>query len=69
MDKAIFQDFPLRARDHISIASYYRLKLPDLLPGELSRILYLDCDMIVTGKLRPLWETDISGMAVAAVDG
>lgn len=67
MDKAIFRDFPLRARDHISIASYYRLKLPDLLPRDMSRILYLDCDMIVAGKLRPLWETDISGMAVAAV--
>lgn len=67
MDKAIFLNFPLRARDHISIASYYRLKLPDLLPKEMSHILYLDCDMIVTNKLRPLWETNISGMAVAAV--
>lgn len=67
MDKALFKDFPLRAKDHISIASYYRLKLPDLLPKEISRILYLDCDMIVTGALRPLWDTDITGMAVAAV--
>lgn len=67
MDKALFQDFPLRAKDHISIASYYRLKLPDLLPKEISRILYLDCDMIVTGKLRPLWDTDIVEVSVAAV--
>lgn len=67
MDKEIFKDFPLRAKDHISIASYYRLKLPDLLPKEMSQILYLDCDMIVTGSLRPLWETDIRGKAVAAV--
>lgn len=67
MDKNLFKNFPLRARDHISIASYYRLKLPDLLPKEMSRILYLDCDMIVTGSLRPLWEIDITGKAVAAV--
>lgn len=67
MDKSLFKDFPLRAKDHISIAAYYRLKLSDLLPKEMSRILYLDCDMIVTGALRPLWDTDITGMAVAAV--
>lgn len=67
MDKDLFKDFPLRARDHISIASYYRLKLPDLLPEEMSRILYLDCDMIVTGSLRPLWDIDMAGKAVAAV--
>lgn len=67
MDKSLFRQFPLRLHDHISIASYYRLKLADLLPAEVSRILYLDCDMIVTGRLRPLWETDLDGVAVAAV--
>lgn len=67
MDKSLFKDFPLQAKDHISIAAYYRLKLCDLLPKEMSRILYLDCDMIVTGSIRPLWDTDITGMALAAV--
>lgn len=67
MDKELFKKFPLRSKDHISIAAYYRLKLPDLLPKDLSRIIYLDCDMIVTGSLRPLWNMDISGVAVAAV--
>lgn len=67
MDKSMFKDFPLRVRDHISIAAYYRLKLSDILPENISRILYLDCDMIVTGKLRPLWETELTDFAVAAV--
>uniref|UniRef100_UPI0026017C5A glycosyltransferase family 8 protein n=1 Tax=Bacteroides sp. TaxID=29523 RepID=UPI0026017C5A len=67
MDKSLFHKFPLRAKDHISIASYYRLKLPELLPKDLSHILYMDCDMIVTGKLRPLWDIDVTNVALAAV--
>ncbi|WP_274950274.1 glycosyltransferase family 8 protein [Bacteroides cutis] len=67
MDKTLFKEFPLRTRDHISIAAYYRLMLVELLPEEISRILYLDCDMIVTGLLRPLWDVDMNGKAVAAV--
>lgn len=67
MDKNLFKYFPLRVKDHISIAAYYRLKLSDILPKNISRILYLDCDMIVVGKLRPLWETDMRDMAVGAV--
>ncbi len=68
MDRNIFKDFPVRASDHISIAAYYRLNLADLLPNNLSRILYMDCDMVVTGMLRPLWDTDLTGVAVAAVE-
>lgn len=67
MDKEAYKAFPLREKDHISIASYYRLKLPDLLSNNVAKVLYLDCDMIVTGRLRPLWDTDISSFAVAAV--
>lgn len=67
MDKNLFNEFPLRTQDHISIAAYYRLKIADILPKEISRVLYMDCDMIVTGSLRPLWEIDINEVAVAAV--
>ena len=42
-------------RDHITRAAYARLLIADLLPAGLSRILYLDCDIICTGALRPLW--------------
>lgn len=67
MDKSLFMDFPVRIKDHISLAAYYRLKLSDLLPKELHRVIYLDCDMIVTNSICPLWDIDISGAAVAAV--
>lgn len=43
-----------------------RLLLPDYLPPELSRILYLDCDMLCLGDLLPLWTTDLQQFTVGA---
>ena len=42
--------------NHLSRAAYARLLIADLLPAGLARILYLDCDIICTGALRPLWQ-------------
>lgn len=46
---------------------FFRWFMADLLPSDVSRVLYLDCDTIVRKPLRPLWETDMSGYAVGAV--
>lgn len=58
---------PLRAYDHVSPASYFRLLLPRLLPEELNRVIYLDCDLIVLGDLGMLWNLDIDAHYAAAV--
>jgi len=42
--------------NHLSRTAYARLLIADLLPADLGRILYLDCDIICTGALRPLWQ-------------
>lgn len=39
-----------------SQATYYRLLLPDCLPSDVDRVLYLDCDMVVVKDLVDLWE-------------
>lgn len=52
---------------HISRAMYYRLALPQLAPPTLSRVVYLDCDIVVTGDLRGLREVDLGGNAIAGV--
>ena len=46
--------------------TWYRFLLPELLP-DLDRVLYLDCDTVVTDSLLPLWRTDLSRHSVAAV--
>ncbi len=49
------------------INTYLRLLLPEELP-ELDRILYLDCDMVVTDSLRELWREDLCGKAAGVVE-
>lgn len=52
---------------YLSVASCYRLLAPNLLPDTIHKILYLDCDIIVNGDIRPLWETQLLGKGVGAI--
>lgn len=53
----------------INMGVYLKGMLSKLLPGDLERILYIDCDAVVNGSLRELWETNSNGMAIGmAVD-
>ena len=47
--------------------AYFRFAIHRLLPGSISKALYLDCDMIATTSLAPLFNTDISGRYAAVV--
>ena len=47
-------------------ATWFRMLLPALLPS-VDRLIYLDADTIVQGDLRPLWDTDLAGAPLAAV--
>jgi lipopolysaccharide biosynthesis glycosyltransferase len=51
----------------ISTAAYYRFLLPDMIPPTVERLLWLDSDLIVTGDLTGLWETDLRGTTMGAV--
>lgn len=57
----------LRVDDYASVAVYYRLLAPRLLPISLGKVLYLDCDIIIRRSLKQLWNTDITDCALAAV--
>ena len=46
---------------------YFRCLLPDLLPADRSRIIYLDADTLVEGDVGALWSVDLQGAPVAAV--
>ena len=67
MDNSIFKDCPIRPNDHVSLVTYYRLVAADVLPEHIDKVLYLDCDMIVNGSIKNLYDTDISGYAFGAV--
>lgn len=52
---------------HTTKACYYRLSMASLLPQSVERVIYFDCDIVVTQNLTDLWKTDLEGKAVAAV--
>lgn len=58
---------PKGVASHISVATYYRLFLADLLPKDIEKVIYMDCDIVVRRALDELWNTDLSGYAVGAV--
>jgi lipopolysaccharide biosynthesis glycosyltransferase len=51
---------------HLTKASYYRLFIPEIVPGD--KALYLDADIVVTQRIDDLYDTDISNTFLAAVD-
>lgn len=51
----------------ISISAYARLFLAEMLPLEVNRVLYLDCDMVVNHDLSELWNFNLHGHCVGAV--
>lgn len=54
--------------DRFGLATWGRLYLDRLLPADLHRVLYLDCDVFVHTDLAPLFSADMAGLAVAACD-
>lgn len=65
IDSSVLENCPIRPKDHVSIVTYFRLLLPTILPADLSKILYLDGDILCLDSIGPLWDTDISNFAAA----
>ena len=52
---------------HISLATYYRLLIPLVLPSSIHKVIYMDCDMIVNSSLETVWNIDLEGYLIASV--
>ncbi|WP_316674357.1 glycosyltransferase family 8 protein [uncultured Tolumonas sp.] len=61
-----FDGFPVS--NQWPTAIYYRLLIPELLPAELEKVLYCDCDVMIRGSIDELWDIDLTGYGVAAVE-
>ena len=72
IEKSFFSKFPIgkgTISNHISSAAYYRLFIPNLLPVDIAKIIYLDCDIVVTGSLERLWNFPLErGTYIAALE-
>ena len=52
---------------HVTIDSYYRLFLAEILPETVNKILYLDGDIIVRHSLVDMYKISLDNFAIAAV--
>ena len=59
-----FKQFSLPSA-HIHYATSFRYAIPEFV--QENRVLYLDCDMIFTQDLLPLFEVDLNGFGIRAV--
>lgn len=68
-DVHMLDGFTIRAtHNRISLATYYRCFLSEMLPTDIGRVLYLDCDLLVLNRLDDLWNTPLNGAWVGAAD-
>lgn len=64
-DGEMYEDFPLRRG--MTAAAYYRLSIPDLFDEKVTKVIYLDCDLIVQGDILELWNYSLAGKHIGAV--
>lgn len=60
-------DLSLTGAGHISIATYIRFFLLEILPPTLHKVLYLDCDLMIMDDLSDLWDTNLENYSMAGV--
>lgn len=68
-DEKLLEGFAIKKfSKRISMATYYRCILADLLPTTIDKLIYLDCDIVILGDIRPFWNIPLEGIGVAAVE-
>lgn len=67
VDTKAFDEYrSLKTNAYISLATYFRLSLPSILPT-IDRIIYLDCDVVVNSSLHDLFYADMQNNLAAGV--
>ena len=67
LDMSAFADI---TTTRLTAATFSRIYIDDLVPPEVERVLYLDCDLILRDDISKLWDLDMSGiLLMAAPDG
>lgn len=66
IDESYFKGYPVSEQWPITI--YYRIILPEVLPNNLEKVLYVDCDIMFRDRFDDLWDIDLKNYALAAVE-
>lgn len=49
------------------ISTLSRLFIGEVLPEQVERVIYMDCDTVILQSLKKMWETDLKGKVIGAV--
>lgn len=67
INESDFEDYKaVRTHFYITLPTFYRLKLPTLLP-KVDKIIYFDCDFTICTSLCELYKTDLGSNIAAGV--
>ena len=66
VDESRLEGVKFREKRPLTKAAYYRILLPEILGENITKILYLDCDIIILNKIVDIYDIDISNYALAA---
>ena len=56
----------VKTHSYVTLATYYRLKLPTLLP-DIEKVIYFDCDFVINDSLNKLYKIDMEDKPIAGV--
>lgn len=70
IDKKIFKNAPIKAltNPYITIETYYRMAMSEVLPEQIDRILYLDTDIIINKNIGSFYKSSFDGKAAIVCD-
>lgn len=66
VDESQLQGVQFRKNRPLSMAAYYRLLLSSVLPYNINKVLYLDCDIIIVRDIEEIFNIEIDDYALAA---
>lgn len=66
VDEKLLEGVQFRQNQPLTMAAYYRLLISSILPKELEKVLYLDCDMVVMRDIGELYQIELDDYALAA---
>lgn len=58
----------IRKQNPLPPVAYYRIFLANILPDNIDRVLYLDCDLLIMREIDTIFDVDIRDYALAAVE-
>ena len=59
---------PLVKTSRMSVATLYRLLIPQIFPPDIEKVIYLDSDIVVNLDINELWQIKLNDKPIAAAD-